>query len=264
LRLRMLAGRRIEAHDREGHPLVAVVNRAFVNRYFPNGGAIGSVLRFATDRAPVRIVGIVENSVQIDPGDTVYPSLLTSYRQFPSREMHLLLRSHPNHDSTAPEVMLTVTSTLDHDLAFARISSLDTLMQEQMAAHRLLTIWVAGFGVLAFALSLVGIYGVISYVSTSRLQEFGIRIALGATSSDILRDVLTRGAYLVVPGVALGVGGAYLASSIVRGVLAKTSATDPPTLIGASALFGVCALAACLIPAARASHVQPVSALRYE
>lgn len=265
LGLRLIQGSGIEQQDREGRPYVAVVNQSFARRYFPNQDAVGHTLHLSGGtRAPVRIVGIVEDSMQFEPSGTTEPLMLTSYRQFPVRDMYLLFRASPNADSSAPQAMLKTAAALDRDLAFERIASLDTLMEEQMAAHRLMTIWMAGFAILALVLSIVGIYGLLSYIAENRTREFGIRMALGATATDILRQVATRGVILVLPGLVLGVVETYAISFLVRAIVAKVSPTDSAALAGATLLFALAAFVACIVPALRAAHIEPLFALRHE
>lgn len=265
LQVRLLQGRGIEEQDRADTPFVAVANQSFVHRYFRRGDAIGSSIRLALGNRPVvRIVGVVEDSVRLESNDEAEPMLLTSYRQFPARDTYLLFRARAAADDSAPRAMLQLTSALDHDLAFERITSLETLMRDQLAPHRLMTIWTAGFAMLALVLSIVGIYAVISYIAAARTQEYGIRMTLGATANDILRQVLIRGIRLLLPGLALGLTGAYLVSFLLRAILWKTSATDSTTLVLVTLLFACCALVACLIPATRASRIEPISALRDE
>lgn len=265
LGLRLIQGSGIEQQDREGRPYVAVVNQSFARRYFPNQDAVGHTLHLSgRTRAPVRIVGIVEDSMQFEPSGTTEPLMLTSYRQFPVRDMYLLFRASPNADSSAPQAMLKTAAALDRDLAFERIASLDTLMEEQMAAHRLMTIWMAGFAILALVLSIVGIYGLLSYIAENRTREFGIRMALGATATDILRQVATRGVILVLPGLVLGVVETYAISFLVRAIVAKVSPTDSAALAGATLLFALAAFVACIVPALRAAHIEPLFALRHE
>ncbi|MBV8550886.1 MAG: ABC transporter permease [Acidobacteriaceae bacterium] len=265
LRLRLLRGRGIDSRDDAGQSPVGIINRTFADRYLSGRDPLGHTIQIMGDSGQsIRIVGLVEDASQFEPGERPRPMLLASYRQFPSREMHLLLRSRSSADASAAQAMLAAVEGLDRDLAFSRISSLDTLIAEQMAANRLMVIWMIGFAVLAVVLSVVGIYGVISYVAGSRTQEFGIRMTLGATANDILRRVTVRGLCLLLPGLVLGLGGAWLSHFVVRAVLAKTSPSDPLTLATSTLLFAACALLACIVPAIRAARIPPMQALHYE
>lgn len=265
LGLRVLRGRGFDERDREGQPEVALVNQAFARRYFRGQDAVGHMIRLiGSDRVPIQIVGMLEDTVQFELGEDPEPILITSYRQFPTRDTQLLVRALPHSGNTAASAMRAAVASLDVNLALARVAPVDTLIAEEMAPQKLMAQWIVGFAALALLLSLVGIYGVVRYTVESRTQEFGIRVALGADRIDILRQASGRGIWLVTPGIALGLLGAFASSVGLRSVLTKISPTDPLSLAAATTIFTVIALFACLAPAHRATKIDPVQALRYE
>ncbi len=265
LHLHLLEGRDIQDSDRENRMPVAIVNRTFARRFFPKSETVGQTLQLMTGKPQtVQIVGVVEDAIQFELGETPKSVVLTSCAQFPSHLMQLLVRSQLHKGSSAANAMLQSVFAEDRDLALSRVASLDTLMAEQMAPQRLLTQWTIGFAGLAVLLSMTGIYGVVSYTVERQTQEFGIRIALGAQPDDILRQVTARSLYLLVPGVTIGLAGIFASSYVLRAVLVKVSPTDPLSLTGVTLLFVSLALFACAIPARRASKIQPIEALRYE
>ena len=265
LQLRILEGRDIQDSDRQDSVPVAIINRAFARRFFPQSDPIGQTLQFMTGKRPMaRIVGVVDDAIQFELGETPKPAIFTSCTQFPSHFVQLLVRSQPAQGSSAANVMLQSVAAEDRDLAVSRVALLDTLMAEQMTPQKLLTQWILGFTALAVLLSITGIYGVVSYTVERQTQEFGIRIALGAHPDHILRQVTIRSLRFLAPGVAIGLAGVLASSYVVRAVLVKVSPTDPVSLAGVTFLFVSLALFACMVPARRASKIQPIEALRYE
>ena len=149
------------------------------------------------------------------------------------------------------------------DIVVFNVNPLDTLVQAQTAAQRF-TSWTLGlFATTALVLSIVGIYGVMSYLVTQRRREFGIRLALGASRGGILKAVMIRGATMIGIGLAIGLAGSFLLASVLGSLLFGVGAADPSSAVAVAVLVGV-ALVACGVPAIRATRVDPVTALRNE
>ena len=153
---------------------------------------------------------------------------------------------------------------LDANLLLRPVQTMPEIINESLWAPRTGARLLSGFGLLALALAVVGIYGVISYSVTQRAREIGIRMALGATPWKVLREVLGEGAGLVGAGLAAGLGCALLVMHLLASFLLDVSTFDPLTFVAVSLLLGMVALAACYLPARRATRVHPATALRWE
>jgi ABC-type antimicrobial peptide transport system permease subunit len=215
---------------------------------------------------PLTIVGIVGDvrARGLDlPADQ--PIIYVDYRQ---RGMNanssptILMRS-----ATVPAEIISAARGIFHDLAPdipVKFSRFEDEMGGWLADRRFLLLLVAAFAVAALALAAVGIYGVVAFSVARRTQEIGIRMAIGAERSDVLRLVVREGARLAIFGIAIGVAGSFLITRLLASLLFGISATDPLTFAVVAALLGAVALAASYIPALRATRVDPMVALRYE
>jgi putative ABC transport system permease protein len=154
--------------------------------------------------------------------------------------------------------------SIDKDQPLANVRSLDDRMSYEVAPRKFNLLLVGIFALIALVLAAVGVYGLMSYTVTSRTQEIGIRMALGAQSRDVLRLVLWRGLALTLAGIGIGLAGAFALTRLMTSLLFGVSATDPMTFMLISLLLTGVALAACFVPARRAMKVDPMVALRYE
>jgi putative ABC transport system permease protein len=153
---------------------------------------------------------------------------------------------------------------VDKDAVVRRVATMEDLLSDSVTEPRFRTWLVAGFGMLALVLAAVGIYGVIAYSVTQRTQELGIRMALGAQRSDVLRIILGRGAVLTLTGLGIGLAGSFAMARALSGFLFAISAGDPLAFLLSIIVLSVVALAATLVPALRATRIDPMVALRYE
>jgi predicted lysophospholipase L1 biosynthesis ABC-type transport system permease subunit len=154
--------------------------------------------------------------------------------------------------------------TVDKELPLHNVATMEQVVAQQGADPRFYTLLLGSFSALALILAAAGIYSVISYSVTQRMREIGIRLALGARAGDVQRLIVGQGMTLALLGVALGLGGAFAATRLLRGLLYDLSATDPLTFAGVALLLTFVALLACWIPARRATKVDPLIALRNE
>jgi predicted lysophospholipase L1 biosynthesis ABC-type transport system permease subunit len=233
-----------------------VVNERLVREHFPGEDPIGRVL----DRGLiVGVVGDVRQNLRLPAEPEIYGSLArTGYSA-----ATLVVRAQVPPRTLVGPVRAAIREMNPNQTVF----DVKTMDQVVAAAHGSvdLSLWLIGmFAVLAFALSLAGIYGVLSYAVAARLKEFGIRVALGADAGSVLRLVLTRGGWLIVAGVAIGIAGALGLTRFLRALLYDVTPTDPLTFAAVIVLLLGVSLLACLNPARHAMRVDPITVLRHE
>ncbi|HEV3276825.1 MAG TPA: ABC transporter permease [Terriglobia bacterium] len=266
LQIPLVRGRDFTEHDIEDAERVAVIDENLARDFWPEYPAgldpVGqSLLVGGVNPKPAKIVGIVDH-VHQNLEDTSWPdSVYVSFAQNPQPFAMLAIRTAGDPLSFTGAVRAQVQA-LDPDQPIADVQTMDDLVEAELGPTRLLVILLGSFAAVALLLALIGIYGVIAYSVGQRTQEVGIRRALGAQQSDILRLVLSQGFILALVGIALGLGGAFALTRMMKAALFRVSATDPATFAGVAALFLLAALAASYIPARRAARIDPMAALR--
>ena len=183
--------------------------------------------------------------------------------QSPLPFMTLAVRTDADPKALASAVVREVRE-VDPDEPVYDLKTMDERLSESVSQQRLTTLLVGVFAALAVALAGLGIYGVMSYSVAQQTREFGVRMALGAQRGDVLKLVLRQGLFMSLAGVGLGLAGALALARVMSGLLYGVSATDPATLAGVAVMLTAVALVACLLPARRATKVDPMVALRYE
>jgi putative ABC transport system permease protein len=258
----VLRGRGFDERDRKGAPPAAVVNETAARGLFGDADAVGRRVRTDSEGPPVEVVGVVSDSKYRSLGDERVPFLYLPLAQNYSPVATLLVRTEGDPAALASGVRGVVES-LDAEALAGQAT-----MGEHLAAALVPSQVAAGlfgvFGVLALLLAAFGVYGVTAYAVSRRTHEIGVRMALGARAPDVLRLVVVEGMSLVGVGLAAGLLVALLATRAVEGALYGVSATDPLTFAGVTLLLALAALLACLVPARRATRVDPMVALRYE
>jgi putative ABC transport system permease protein len=265
MRIPVLKGRSFTELDRADTPLVVVVNEALARRYWPGEEVIGKRLGFNESGKQdwYEIIGIVGSVKHDRLAAEPKPELFYAYRQYPKNFMSLVVRASSDPASLSPALRDQVLA-LDKDQPVFDIKTMNERMSKSLAQSRFVMSLLAVFAALALILAAVGIYGVMSYAVTQRTHEIGIRMALGAKTSDVLKMVVGQGLMLTLAGVAAGVAGAAALTRLMESLLYEVGATDWATFtIVAVVLTGV-ALAACFVPARRAAKVDPMVALRNE
>jgi putative ABC transport system permease protein len=263
----ILRGREFAEQDRGDTLLAAVISETLAHQYFPGQDPIGQ--RFYWGGSLFAIIGIAGDvhisALDADPPAMIYNSML-QVQSGASERTALLLRLEParQHDqSLAMEVRQQVWS-LDRDLPVYDFTTLETLISESGAQRRFTTVLILSFALIALTLSLIGLFGVISFLVAQRQRELAIRMALGADQVRVCWMVIKRGAALALAGCAIGLALFPVGARLIRATLYQTSPYDPATLLLVSTLLmGVALLASCL-PARRATKVDPMVALRYE
>jgi predicted permease len=263
----VVRGREFNDRDVKESQKVAVINETLARKYFSGEDPIGK--RVTTDDEPysaeswLTIVGIVGDtkprSLESEPAAEMYMPFSQATQPF----LALMIRTAGDPGSVASAVRSQVLE-MDKNQPVYGIRTLDTILSESVAAPRFRTLLMGIFAGVALILAAVGIYGVISYSVTQRTHEIGIRMALGATRSDVLRLVVGQGLTVALIGVTIGIIASILLTRLLSGLLFGVSATDMPTFVSASVLLTMVALAACYLPARRATKVDPMVALRYE
>ena len=267
LGISLLQGRRFTATDNKEALPVAIVNRAFVDRYFPQQEALGKHVRVGSDPAApwITLVGIVSNVGRSDPfhemGWLVGPQMYRPFEQQPTPSQVLLVRSNEPRAELLPTIRRVIAS-LDPNLAPGHVRTAQERRDEFLAAPRFRALLLAAFAGLALLLAALGTYGVLAQNVSQRQREIGIRMALGAQRGQVFRLVLEQGARLIAVGIALGVAGALASGRLLASFLYGVRAADPVLLLLVAAFLALVALVAVYIPARRAASVDPMLALR--
>ena len=262
--LPMLEGREFRSTD-EGQTLnVAIVNQAFANRYFPNSNPIGRKIWLdGREKPSVEIVGEVSNGRTDDLTKAASPEIYLSLWQANAFSKHLVIRT-----AADPRAVLVAVERELHEVdPTAAIEQPKTLLQirdDSLASRTFAMQLLVGFAFVGSALTLVGIYGVLSLSVASRRRELGIRLAIGAQQKDIRNLIYGEGFRLIASGVFVGAALAIVLSRVLRTFLFEVQPNDPITLLVVGALFAAVALLACWVPVRRAVNVDPLEALRYE
>jgi predicted permease len=259
----LLRGRAFAETDRDGAPLVAIVNQSFADKFFPGQEAMGKHFRCWGETWNLEIVGIARdtkvNTLGEDPTPVFYMPLLQHYS--PTVTLHVRTNGDPM--AALPTVRSTVQE-LDRQLPLVQVQTIAQVLDQALWAARFGASLLLVFGLLALTLAAVGIYGVMSYTVEQRRQELGIRMALGAQKRDVLRLVLGQGAALAGAGSLLGLAVAFFISRAISALLFGVHALDPLTFSIVPVVLISVALLACFLPARRATRVDPLVALRYE
>jgi len=259
----ILKGRAFDSSDTETSLPVAIVDEKLAGMYSPTGDLVGKRIRIGGGGPWLTIVGIVPNVKNRKLDEEPWPYIYRPYSQWVRRETMLVVRTSVDPTTLAGNVRQEVTK-LDPELPLSKVSTIQQAMDRSLVTTRLTNSLLAGFAVTALLLALTGIYGVMSLNVANRRNEFGIRLALGAQSSNVLRIILGQGLRLAVTGIALGLLAAIALTRLLQGLLFGISASDPWTFaVIATLLVGV-ALLACWVPARRATRVDPLEALRNE
>jgi putative ABC transport system permease protein len=264
----LLRGRLIEASDTNGRENVVVIDRFMADRYWPGGDPIGKRVSrgggATQGNGTWTIVGVVGTIKHWDLAQQVTKeTLYFPYAQSPNPSFSFVLKSSVPASALQAAVRAAVLA-LDPEQPIFDLKTLDARLDESLQRRRAPMVLLSVFAGVALVLASLGIYGVLAFSVSQRTAELGIRMALGADRAGILRLILRQGAGLVTLGLALGLGGYLALSSFIASLLFRTAPSDPATLVAAPLLLAAVAAAACLLPARRATLVDPMVALRTE
>jgi putative ABC transport system permease protein len=264
----LLQGRRFDEHDSATAPHVVIVSQSLARHFWPRGDAIGKRLKPGfSDDAWCTVVGVVGDTKQYSLGETPSPSMYLPYAQAPApflmHDITLVLRIGSDPLSLVAAARRAVQA-VDPDLPVFDVATMEQLVYRSVSAPRFNTLLLGIFAALALVLAAVGIYGVMSYTVLQRTHEIGVRMALGAQASHVLQHVVRQGMLLAAGGIAAGMAGAWAVTRFLSSLLFGVRPTDPVTFVLVPLILADVAIVACLVPARRATRVDPMVALRYE
>jgi putative ABC transport system permease protein len=276
--IQILEGRSFTEHDTADAPPVVIVDETLVRKLFPGRDPIGQRIAFelrghsATNANPIwrEVVGVVRHVHHYGlASEPPFVQLYTSFEQLPvymqdrRPSMALLVRTTQQPDALAAEVRRAL-STLDRNVPLHTVQTMEEYLTQNVEQPRLGVALLGGFGALALLLSIVGIYGVLSYIVSQRTQEMGVRMALGASRRSVLWLVLRQGIRLAALGIVVGLAASFVVTRALTSVLFQVSPHDPATFGLFAAVLAAAALVASAVPALRATRVNPIDALRDE
>jgi predicted permease len=260
-------GRTFDERDRKEAPQALVVNETFARRFLNGEEPLGKRIVFGggpaggTAREIVGVVGDVRHAGLDEP---TTPEFYVPYTQVLTARLTVVARAASDDTTNVAGALRGVIRQTDKDSPIWNVRTMDELLAASVAKRRFNMILLGGFASVALLLAALGIYGVISYTVTQRTHEIGVRVALGAQPRDVVRMILTQGMRLTLIGVGVGLLGAFALTRVMTGLLFGVSATDPVTFGVVALLLAGVAFVSCLLPARRATKVDPMIALRYE
>ncbi len=263
LRVPLVKGRQITLEDDRSRPSVAVINETFARRIWPNENPIGQRVHLMENKLTLEIVGVVGDIHPFRPDEKPRPEIFWPFRQQPRWAIQIVARASSSPAAIVPAIR-SALEKLDPNMSIGRMITMDERVDRQLITPRFNMSLLGIFAGLSLAIAMIGVYSVMSFSVAQRTREIGVRMALGAHPEGILRLVLGKAAALSAAGLLLGLCGALALTRLLQTLLVEVAPTDPLTFaIVGMAMLGI-ALVASLIPARRASRVNPVVALRYE
>jgi putative ABC transport system permease protein len=262
----LIEGRYFTERDDQVSTGVAIVSEGWTRRFLPNEDPIGKRIKLGgrdSTRPWLSIVGVAGDVRDTALESNARPCVYVPYPQFPTSSMALVVRTGVDSKILIPAIRDEVWA-IDKDQPVTDVKTMDDYVSDSVAPRRVNALLLGIFAALALILALIGIYGVMSYSVTQRVHEIGIRMALGAQTTDVIKLIVGHGMTAVLAGVAIGLGGSLALSRVMSSLLYGVSATDPMTFAFVSVLLVSFALLASYIPARRATKVDPMIALRHE
>jgi putative ABC transport system permease protein len=258
----LLSGRAFTEHDIKNSTRVAIVSKSTVYELFNGENPIGKRINVTTGPEAFReVVGVVGDVRQKGFGDRIRPHVYEPFAQAPTPFMTFVVRTSGDPSTLVPAIRSKVLA-LDPELPLQRVTRLDQIVPDSIRQERFLTAVMSVFAGVALVLAIAGLYGVVSYSVAQRTRELGIRVALGAQVTDVLRLVLKQGMSFVLLGEVVGIVVAYWLSEWLRVALFGVTPTDATTFVSVAVLLFLVSLVACYVPARRATKVDPLQALK--
>jgi predicted permease len=272
MRIPIRAGRGFQASDVGGPPVV-VVNEALARRFYPDESPIGRRIKPGfgpPDSVPwFTIVGVAadvkQGGLDQEAGTELYGlyDQMPQYARFAPGQMNVVLRSALPLENVAQRVRRTVAA-MDPSLPVVQLRTMDRVIEDSVSRQRFLSQLLGVFALVALALAAIGTYGILAYMVSERTREIGIRMALGAGRGKVLAMVLSQGFVVAAVGIGLGLVGAFALSRLAASLLFGVSPADPVTFAAVAGVIALVALVACVVPARRATRVDPIVAIRTE
>jgi len=257
----LLRGRGFDEHDTASTSPVAIIDGAFARQFFPHEDPIGHKIKSCANWQT--IIGVVGSVKHQQPMNAPVPMIYSPHAQSPDPYMWVTVRATGDLAKLAATARADVRA-IDPDIPLLKLRTMRQVVADSLSEPRLLSSFLAGFAGFALALASIGIYGIIAYSVAQRMREMGVRLALGASPSDVLALILRKAAWLAGTGLLVGIPAALAMSRAMRSLLYGISPRDLTVFAGVPLLLVMVALAASYVPARRAAKVDPTVALRYE
>ena len=261
LKIPLLAGRDFTEMDEKQAPPVMIVNQAFALRYFHGQNPVGRTVRILN--TPFTVVGLAKDSKYFSPTEAPRPFFYLPFRQFysPSPELDFFIRTNGEPEQAIATLRRAVAGVDPNAGAFHAVA-LAEYTQVALFGQKVAASLMGVLGVMCLLLAALGLYSVMSYAVSQRIQEIGIRMAMGAKPADVIRMIVRQGMGLATVGLAIGTVSAFAATRLIASMLVKVGAADPATFVGANIFLAAVALVAIWLPARRATKIDPIAALR--
>jgi putative ABC transport system permease protein len=256
-------GRFFTYADTQSTPLVAIINETMARRHWPGEDPIGQQVHLRLIKSTFEIVGVVGDVQPFDPRQPVEPKIYWPLEQGMRGATFYAVRTATDPTGMIPSIRARLEE-VEPEMSVSSVATLDQHIARKLVRPKFQMTLLGIFSGIAFAIAMMGIYGVISYSVSQRTHEIGIRMALGAQPGDILKMVVGQGMLLVIVGVGIGLMGAFALTRFLESLLFGVAPTDPATFAAVAAVLAAVALLACYLPARRATKVDPMVALRYE
>jgi putative ABC transport system permease protein len=269
--IELVEGREFTEADGPDQPRAVIIDEWLANRYWPGKSPVGT--RMVSGEVPgdsipeealFTVIGVVRTIKQNDlttPESEHVGAYYFTYRQMPSTTATLTVRAQSGEAAALSSALRQVVSRLDPELPLFALETMESRIDDSLLQRRVPLVLLGVFAGVALFLAVVGIYGALAYTVTQRTREIGIRMAMGSAPADVFRSVVLHGVRITVVGVALGVGISLLLTGLIESLLFGVQPQDPAILVAAAALLSAVGVVACVVPARRATRVNPVEAL---